>query len=350
MAVGFPAKTDFATGEVLTATNMNDITGTLNLLESAEYAAGKNKIINGDFGIWQRGTTFTNVTDATYTADRWMARSSNNTIDVTRSTFTPGTAPVAGYEGTYFATLGIEAADTEARLEQRIENSRTFAGQTISISFWAKSNITTDAIRFIRVVQVFGVSSPVTTTTPTAITLTSSWARYSVTVAVPSVAGKTITAGGGYLGISIDAKQSAAQTLDIWGVQAEAASTVSDFQTASGTLAGELALCQRYYYDPFANNATGSLSIATAYSANSTTIAYANLPLPVTMNKTPTMTVTAASFSLGYPGAVALTALTALATLSNILLTCTTSGMTANASYSLYRPGTTASLALSAEL
>ena len=32
MAVGFPAKTNFATGEVLTATNMNDITGTLNLL------------------------------------------------------------------------------------------------------------------------------------------------------------------------------------------------------------------------------------------------------------------------------------------------------------------------------
>jgi hypothetical protein len=32
MAVGFPAKTTFATGDVLTATNVNDITGTLNLL------------------------------------------------------------------------------------------------------------------------------------------------------------------------------------------------------------------------------------------------------------------------------------------------------------------------------
>jgi len=32
MAVGFPAKTNFATGDVLTATNMNDVTGTLNLL------------------------------------------------------------------------------------------------------------------------------------------------------------------------------------------------------------------------------------------------------------------------------------------------------------------------------
>ena len=32
MAVGFPAKTNFATGDVLTASNMNDVTGTLNLL------------------------------------------------------------------------------------------------------------------------------------------------------------------------------------------------------------------------------------------------------------------------------------------------------------------------------
>lgn len=32
MAVGFPAKTNFGTGDVLTATQMNDVTGTLNLL------------------------------------------------------------------------------------------------------------------------------------------------------------------------------------------------------------------------------------------------------------------------------------------------------------------------------
>ena len=35
MAVGFPAKVNFATGDVLTATNMNDVTGTLNLLNPA---------------------------------------------------------------------------------------------------------------------------------------------------------------------------------------------------------------------------------------------------------------------------------------------------------------------------
>ena len=53
MAVGFPVKDDYVTGEVLTASDMNDLSGTLNTIQSVEYAAGKNKIINGDFGIWQ---------------------------------------------------------------------------------------------------------------------------------------------------------------------------------------------------------------------------------------------------------------------------------------------------------
>jgi hypothetical protein len=35
MAVGFPAKVNFATGDVLTAAQMNDVTGTLNLLNPA---------------------------------------------------------------------------------------------------------------------------------------------------------------------------------------------------------------------------------------------------------------------------------------------------------------------------
>jgi len=36
-------------------------------------------------------------------------------------------------------------------------------------------------------------------------------------------------------------------TIDIWGVQIEAANTATAFQTATGTIQGELAACQRYF-------------------------------------------------------------------------------------------------------
>jgi hypothetical protein len=85
----------------------------------------------------------------------------------------------------------------------------------------------------------------------------------------------------------IDGPANTANTLDIWGVQVEAGSVATAFQTATGTLQGELAACQRYY---FRNTGGG----ATAYNpyANggtiSTTGAYINFPFPVQMRVAPT--------------------------------------------------------------
>jgi hypothetical protein len=283
MAVGFPTKVDYATGDVLSADNMNDLSGTVNLLESAQYAAGKNKIINGDFGIWQRGTSFT--TNGAYTADRFQMVTTASQGTVSQQTFTPGTAPVAGYEGQFFIRYNATASNTDPRLLQNIEDVRTFAGQTVTVSFWAKS-ATSNALTQIQFRQNFGSggSAAVDTNTTPGFTLTSSWVRYSRTVTVPSISGKTIGAGS-YLRLVFDLNNSTAFDFDLWGVQLEAGSTASPFQTATGTIQGELAACQRYYYRVTSDAANKLFGMGQAYSA---TQAYCQIPFPVTMRSVPT--------------------------------------------------------------
>jgi hypothetical protein len=269
MAVGFPVKDDYATGDVLTAANMNDFAGTLNTVEAPlGNAAGKNKIINGDFSINQRAFTST-TTNAVYTFDRWLLILTNGggTVTCTAQTFTPGSAPVSGYESTNFArivTAGQTTADSRAAYEHRIEDVRSFAGQTITVSFYAKSGSGTPNINA-QTTQVFGPggSSDVATVV-TKKTISTSWDRYSFTLNVPSISGKTIGTSS-YLRIRIWVSAGADNasvsdtlgiqnnTFDIWGVQAEAGSIATPFQTATGTIQGELAACQRYFWR---NNAT----------------------------------------------------------------------------------------------
>jgi hypothetical protein len=251
------------------------------------FLAGKNKIINGDFGIWQRGTSFAAISGGAYSADRWVhGQDGSGNVTISQQTFTPGTAPVAGYEGTYFLRAAVTTTGTATYLEetQRIEDVRTFAGQTVTLSFWAKADSARSSIVY--PVQVFGTggSGVVVVATPS-ITYSTSWARYSFTFGIPSVSGKTIGAGS-YLGFNIRTPHASGSTLDIWGVQVEAGSIATPFQTASGgSIQGELAMCQRYYF-----RSTGGATYSTygAGYATLTTEAVFAIKLPVTMRVKPT--------------------------------------------------------------
>ena len=248
-----------------------------------DYAAGKNKIINGDFGIWQRGTTFNSASSNTYFADRFTCYVGGGTHNITRQTFTPGTAPVAGYEGQYFFRWTSTVAGAVA-LTQRIENVQTFAGQTMTFSFWAKAdsavNIST------AMYQVFGSggSGAVSQTSGTQA-ITTSWARYSFTFNVASIAGKTIGTGS-YLQLDINLPN-AIMVFDTWGWQVEAGSVATAFQTATGTIQGELAACQRYY-ERFGQTANVILFNTMCYSTLDT---YGSLPYLVQKRTTPTISI-----------------------------------------------------------
>jgi hypothetical protein len=286
-------------GETLVA----DSSATTGLRWQGNYAAGKNYLINGDFGINQRG--FTSATaSGTYGFDRFSMGVVDGTVTYTPQTFTTGAAPVTGYEATNFAQVDVTGqtlTTAQATLGQRMESVRTLAGQTATMSFWAKANSGTPNINVV-FRQVFGSGgspSAATNTPATVQTITTSWARYSFTVNVPSISGKTIgtTAGTDYLGVNIwfsSGSASAAPTVglqtntfQIWGVQVENGSVASEFQTATGTKQGELAACQRYYnrYTP-GTSAYGLMS-SSGY-AFSTTLMRATFALPVEMRVVPT--------------------------------------------------------------
>jgi hypothetical protein len=268
-----------------------------------QYAAGKNKIINGDFYINQRN--FTSVTTNVYFFDRF--RNSQDagagSITLTPEVFTPGTAPVAGYEGKNFlqiVTTGQSSTTNFASFLQNIEDVRTFAGQTVTFSFWARATSGTPnlSVEFAQYFGTGGSPSASVNTTPAKKAITTSWARYSFTVTLPSISGKTLgtnnnnslniriwCSAGSTLDSRTDTLGNQNNTFQFWGLQAESGSTASPFQTATGTLQGELAACQRYYWRSTQGNAFSTYGLGIAASTTLGAIPFLN---PVTMRVNPT--------------------------------------------------------------
>lgn len=258
------------------------------------FAAGKNKIINGDFNVWQRGTSFTGFTSGTYTSDRWACvfDGTGATRTISQQAFTAGTAPVSGYEGAFFLRFNQSVAGTGGNfnvLLQRIEDGRTFAGQTVVVSFWAKAatNGTTMQANFHRNYGSGGSATDfnILPSAPSYV-LTTSWVRYTATVSIPSASGKTFGPGS-YLEFFWYLPINTTSTIDIWGVQIEAGNVATPFQTATGTLQGELAACQRYYYRHAEGNAK---NVTNGFYYNASEV-YGSIQFPVTMRTAPTLDV-----------------------------------------------------------
>ena len=220
--------------------------------------SNRNKIINGNFDIWQRGTSGTSG----YVADRWVNAVNGTTQTQTQKLFSLGQTDVPNEPRYYVecAVTSVAGAPNAAILWQTIEGVRTFAGQTVTVSFWAKADASKDiAVEFD---QYFGTggspSSAVTSIGVTTCSLTTSWQKFTVTANIPSISGKTIgTDGNDFLRLNLwfdsgsdyNARNNSlgqqSGTFDIAQVQLEAGDTATPFEHRS--YGAELALCQRYY-------------------------------------------------------------------------------------------------------
>jgi hypothetical protein len=295
MAVGFPLKTTYANGDVYSASDVNDTNGTINLLQTSTLsrAAGKNAVINGGFDIWQRGTTFTTTGGSAYTADRWWTRTATGGGSVTTSRqATSDTTNLPNIQ--YCARFQRVAANIDtgalnfANMFESV-NSIPFAGQKATLSFYARKGANyspTSSVLNYDVVSGTGTDQNVLSYTGSVslgfsvATLTTTWQRFTVTVTVPTNSTElsvlyTMTPTG---------VAGAADYFEVTGVQLELGSVATTFSRAGGTIQGELAACQRYYYrldtdQLYSNFAWGFAHSTTAYKGT--------VALPVTLRVPP---------------------------------------------------------------
>jgi hypothetical protein len=259
--------------------------------QNFEAPRSPNYVINGAFDIWQRGTSF----DVVYFnsgnqnhSDRWQQNWDNapTAVTVSRQTFTPGELTVAGFgeeEFYYSSSIGKVGPNTNWRLTTRIEDVRTLAGQTATVSFWAKTDSARNII--VELTQNFGTGgSTQLNFSPTTVAATTTWQRFSVTVNVPSITGKTIGANN-HLRVNIRQASASGSVMDVWGVQLEAGSVATPFRRNANSLQGELAACQRYFV---ALGGQTNWGHSLGYAASTTSIR-AMIPIPVTMRATPTL-------------------------------------------------------------
>lgn len=269
--------------------------------------------MNADYRINQRAFT-SNTANGAFNFDRWNQVNSGGTFTVTPQTFTPGSAPVAGYEGATFlrgAVSGQSAAGDYAWFSHKIESVRTLAGQASVLSFWAKASTGTPAVA-LELSQNFGDGGSPSSAVNTyvgQVTLSTSWTRYSVTVTVPSISGKTLgTTTDGFLRLNLmlsagsdyNARSGSlgTQTItaDFWGWQLEAGSVATPFNTMTGTLAGEFLAASRYFTKSYNSDVAPGTATATggvAVRVNGTGVNNVTIPVQykVTMRATPTVTI-----------------------------------------------------------
>lgn len=243
--------------------------------DAGELAGFRNKIINGDFEIWQRGESGFAATG--YCADRWFWRpSTGGTGTVVKSGFALGGIPEIPSAPRYYAYINQSIAGTETcYIEQRIEGVETLAGQEATVTAYVKPDAATDVA--VGLVQFFGTggtpSGPVYTEVMPATSYPSSgWTKIQVRFTLPSIAGKALGSDGNdYVALRLSFDPTVVFTVRMTHVSLiKGDTTAEDDPFEPRHKQQELALCQRYYCKSYEiDTAPGTLtSIASLMRRN----------------------------------------------------------------------------------
>lgn len=263
----------------------------------------RNVLINGDFKVWQRGTSITWSSNAPYTADRWCI-TPGGTANFSASR---QTASLDGFQ--YCLRFQRTASNTNTSalyLSQPVEtvNSVPLANKQVSFSFYARAGANFSAASSalnVRIVTGTGTDGNYLAATltgqafqlDTTATLTTSWQRFTYSVLIPSGVNQVQpvffytpvgTAG-------------AADYFEITGVQLEQNYQPTPFEQRP--IGVELALCQRYY-QRLSYQTSNYFAVGQVYPTNN---AYAVVDLPTTLRTPATsITVSGTTFALDSGG------------------------------------------------
>ena len=261
--------------------------------------AGKNGIINGAMDIWQRGTSIAINSSWAYTTDRWtLPVNVNQTATVSRQ-LTSDTTNLPNIQ--YCARVQRNSGSTGTGgmgFTQCFEsvNSRPYIGQTVTLSFYARKGANYSPTG--NALTIYGISGTGTDETRAnqvftgeaywinnqSATLTSTWQRFTFTGTVSSAANQIAV----FIGMGPTGTAGAADYFEVTGVQLELGSTATPFSRAGGTIQGELAACQRYYF----LKASGSGQSFGMAAYNSASDIRGSFGFPVEMRIVPTLVST----------------------------------------------------------
>ena len=278
----------------------------------AHTEAGKNFIINGGMDIWQRGTSVASSGN-TYTADRFQTWSQGGAATTTSRQATSDTTNLPSIQ--YCARVQRNSGQTITSaivLQNSLEsvNSIPMAGKTVVLSFYARaganfsaSGNTLNAAIYYGTGTDQGLASytGATVVASSAPTLTTTWQRFQITGTVATtateVAFQSYYVPTGTAGVN--------DYFEITGIQLELGSTASTFSRTGGSIQGELAACQRYYYRVTA--VASGRRWANGFNSSTGGSVFL-LNYPVTMRTQPTaleQSGTAGDYTIAYESSVA---------------------------------------------
>lgn len=208
---------------------------------------GRNYIINGNFDIWQRATVANGKTGTGYFApDRFDFDTAGATVNISKQEFPIGQIEVPNNPRNFLRYELTAPGSPNAILYHKVEDIRILAGQTCTLSFYAKAssavNLATDFQ------QVFGSGGSATVDgNPDKIehNISTSWQKFTATFDFYSISGKTLGAVH-FLQMRWYFSNAANVTIDFAQIQLEKGLIATEFEHKHFT--EELLLCQRYWH------------------------------------------------------------------------------------------------------